>query len=319
MDSPYKIIAADANKSGSVTTFDILEIRKLILGIYTALPNNNSWRFIDHAYVFPNPNNPFATPFPETISVANAMVNCMHEDFMGVKIGDVNNSAIANATAAAEERTTGTALFDIEDRAVTAGETFEVNFKAAQALKGFQFTMAFDGLEMVGMLENEQVNASNFGKFDNAATVSVDGAQEFTLRFRASKSGVLSQMLGVSGAITRAEAYGVSKDSKAMNRLGVAFRFSGKTISGLGFELYQNQPNPFVGKTTIGFYLPEAAEAILTVFDETGRSVFMQKGEFSKGENAITLDRTLLNTSGVLFYKLETATDTATRQMIQAK
>jgi len=34
-----------------------VEIRKLILGLYTDLPNNKSWRFVDHAFVFPNPNN----------------------------------------------------------------------------------------------------------------------------------------------------------------------------------------------------------------------------------------------------------------------
>ncbi|MDW8231136.1 MAG: hypothetical protein RMJ33_14985, partial [Saprospiraceae bacterium] len=34
LNSPYKMIAADANNSRSITTFDIVELRKLILGIY---------------------------------------------------------------------------------------------------------------------------------------------------------------------------------------------------------------------------------------------------------------------------------------------
>jgi hypothetical protein len=45
-ENPFQIIAADANKSGSVTTFDILELRKLILGIYQNLPNNTRWRYV---------------------------------------------------------------------------------------------------------------------------------------------------------------------------------------------------------------------------------------------------------------------------------
>jgi len=44
--NPFQIIAADANNSGSVTSFDIVELRKLILGIYTELPNNSSWRYV---------------------------------------------------------------------------------------------------------------------------------------------------------------------------------------------------------------------------------------------------------------------------------
>ncbi|MDO8366372.1 MAG: T9SS type A sorting domain-containing protein, partial [Saprospiraceae bacterium] len=322
LDSPYKMIAADANKSGSITTFDIVEIRKLILGIYTALPNNNSWRFVDHSFSFPNPSNPFESSFPESISVAAAMTSHMHEDFMAVKVGDVNYSSVANASMQAEERTSGTALFDIADREVKAGETFDVTFKSAQTLQGFQFTMTLKGLEMTGLTESEHVSANNFGKFEDAVTVSINDGQEFTLRFRAEKSGKLSEMLGVSGSITRAEAYAVNDPltpNDGMTRLGIAFRFDGKTISSIGFELYQNQPNPFVSRTFIGFFLPEAAEATLSVHDETGRVVYQQKGQFAQGENLIVLDRALINTTGMLYYKLETSTDSATKKMIQAK
>jgi len=314
LNSPYKMIAADANKSGSITTFDIVELRKLILGIYTELPNNTSWRFVDKSFSFPNLNNPFQTAFPETKSVSNAMLNQLGDDFAGVKIGDVNSTAVANATMQAEERTAGTAIFDLEDRNVKAGEEFEVSFKSAQALKGFQFTAALNGLTAVGTVDAENVSSNNFNLLaENAMAVSIDGAQSFTVRFRAEKAGKLSEMLGVSGSITRAEAYGDA------GRLNVAFRFDGKTISGVGFELYQNQPNPFVNRTFIGFFLPEASEATLSIFDETGRVVYQQKGQFAKGENTIALDRALINTTGMLYYKLETSTDSATKKMIQAK
>ncbi|HAD11028.1 MAG TPA: hypothetical protein DCF33_01185 [Saprospirales bacterium] len=314
LDSPYKIIAADANKSGSVTTFDIVEIRKLILGIYTELPDNDSWRFIDYDFVFPNPQNPFATAIPESISVANAFNNMMNEDFMGVKVGDVNNSAIPNLAAQSEERNQGVVVFDLDNKTVIAGQTFEVSFQSAQELAGFQFTLLHDGLELLDVTDAPQVNAQNFGKFEGKTTVSIDGAQAFTLRFLANKSGLLRDMIQVSGSITRAEAY-----TRKGERRNVALRFDGKTIAGLDFELYQNQPNPFINKTTIGFFLPEASEATLSVLDETGRLVYQQKGQFPQGENTIVLDRSLLNTSGVLYYKLETETASATRKMIQAK
>ncbi|MCB0545841.1 MAG: hypothetical protein KDC70_20100, partial [Saprospiraceae bacterium] len=68
-DSPYKWIAADVNKTNSITSLDVAEIRKLILGIYSEFPNNTSWRFIDKDYSFPNPSNPFFPAFPEDISI----------------------------------------------------------------------------------------------------------------------------------------------------------------------------------------------------------------------------------------------------------
>jgi hypothetical protein len=136
----------------------------------------------------------------------------------------------------------------------------------------------------------------------------------FTVTFTATKSGKLSEMLGVSSRITKAEGY-----SPAGNRLDIALRFDGNTISSIGFELYQNQPNPFVNKTFIGFHLPEAASATLTVYDETGRTVFTQKGDFVKGYNTVALDKALINTSGILYYSLKSGDNTATRKMIQTK
>ena len=162
------------------------------------------------------------------------------------------------------------------------------------------------------------MSMENFGVFADALTTSVDGeGNEFSVTFRARKSGRVSEMLGVSGRVTRAEAY-----SLANNRMDVALRFrspAGLTISGVGFELYQNQPNPFINKTVIGFHLPEAGEATLTIHDETGRVLFTQKGRFAGGYNAIGVDRALLNTAGLLYYTLKTDTDTATKKMIQTK
>jgi hypothetical protein len=256
------------------------------------------------------------------ISVASAMSNQVGADFAGIKIGDVNNTVVANATMPAEERTSGTAIFDVEDRSVKAGEQFDVTFKAAEALKGFQFTMLLNGLKAISTVNADNVSDNNFNLSpEKAMAISIDGAQAFTVRFRAEKSGKLSSMLGVSGSITRAEAYQVNDPmaTDVINRLGIALRFDGKTLAGVGFELYQNQPNPFVNKTSIGFFLPEATEATLSIFDEAGRMVYQQKGQFAKGENMIALDRALLNTTGGLYYKLETSTDSATRKMIQAK
>jgi hypothetical protein len=319
LGSPYKMIAADANKSNSITTFDIVEIRKLILGIYSELPNNTSWRFVDKGFAFPNPANPFQTQFPETKSVASVTVDQLADNFVAVKVGDVNGTAIPNALITADDRTASTLLFDVEDRLVKAGETFTVNFRSAERTQGWQFTLNLNGLEVSDISStSDKVTRDNFGVFADALTASVDAdATDFSVTFRAVKSGILSEMLGISSRITRAEAY-----SLANARMDVALRFNGQNgsvISGVGFELYQNQPNPFVNKTVIGFHLPEAADATLTIFDETGRMLFTQKGSFAKGYNAIAIDRALLNTNGLMYYKLETATDSATKKMIQTK
>jgi len=52
LDSPFKIIAADINSDERVTAIDLVELRKLILGVYTELPQNDSWRFVDATQTF---------------------------------------------------------------------------------------------------------------------------------------------------------------------------------------------------------------------------------------------------------------------------
>lgn len=94
-DSPYKQIAADADDNGLLNEQDSVELRKLILGIYTSLPED-SYRFIPANYVFPDPTNPFSPPFPRSIVLDSVVGNVSGLNFIGVKVGDVNSSSTEN-------------------------------------------------------------------------------------------------------------------------------------------------------------------------------------------------------------------------------
>jgi photosystem II stability/assembly factor-like uncharacterized protein len=93
-DSPYQFVAADANASGSVTTLDMIAMRKIILGIDTAFANSPSWRFVPSDYVFPTTNNPLEGGFPEERSLPDLPLSgATEQDFIGIKIGDLNLDA----------------------------------------------------------------------------------------------------------------------------------------------------------------------------------------------------------------------------------
>ncbi|MFN4256708.1 MAG: T9SS type A sorting domain-containing protein, partial [Saprospiraceae bacterium] len=313
LNTPYKMIAADANKSGSITSYDILELRKLILGLYTELPNNTSWRFVDRNQVL-DATNPFASTINELAQIQNLTAN-QAANFYAVKVGDVNNNAVANNIQSADDRTAGTVFFDVEDRAVKAGEEVTVNFKSADKTAGFQFTMNLNGLEATEIV-GSNVKAENFAVFaaDKALTASVDGnANEFAVKFRATKDGDLSKMIGVSSRITRAEAYTANGD-----RYEVAFRFNGtngSVVAGAGFELLQNTPNPVANTTAITFNLPEATNATLTITNAEGRIIKTMNADFAKGMNTVNINRADLE-SGILFYQLDTPTNSAVKKMI---
>ncbi len=94
LPSPWRIIAADINKSNSVTTFDIVEGRRLILGITPAFASNPSWRFWPASTVFSDPAEPFLNGLPvNTILITNLQSDQLNINFKGVKVGDTNSSA----------------------------------------------------------------------------------------------------------------------------------------------------------------------------------------------------------------------------------
>ncbi len=88
----YKILAADGNNSASVTTGDVVLFKKLLLNVIDTLPI--SWRFVPKSFSFPNPLKPFAAPNFIEIPKLEAVRNDL--DFIGIKAGDVNNSASPN-------------------------------------------------------------------------------------------------------------------------------------------------------------------------------------------------------------------------------
>src|SRR5690625_6819246 len=75
----------------------------------------------------------------------------------------------------------------------------------------------------------------------------------------------------------------------------VSLRFDGAGED--GFALYQNTPNPYAGETTIGFHLPEASKATLSVYDVKGKMLKIVEGEFNQGYNEVKLIRSEEHTS----------------------
>jgi hypothetical protein len=309
LDSPYKLISADANRSGSVTTFDIVELRRLILGITTELANNNSWRFVDSSFVFPNPQNPFQTGIPDTIQLDHPPYK-----FIGMKVGDVNLSAAPNAQSPATERFNGKVYFDLTDRQVQAGEEFMLTLTASELLAGCQFTLENNGLDILTVQPGPAMQDQHFALFGDAMTMAWEtgGQAVFSMLVRAKRAGWLHDMLALSNRITPSEAY--KADGNDYEKQEVSLRFQHQEQ---GLVLYQNQPNPFEKRTNIRFYLPESGPATLKVMDSQGKVVWTQTREYPQGINQEELDLGAISAGGVLYYQLETATERAMSKMIK--
>ena len=332
LDSPYKIIAADVNHSNSVSTIDLIHLRKLILGQYEEFPNSSSWRFIPSSYEFPNINNPWEEDFEEVIMVDGLDTHLEHQDFIAIKIGDVNGNATTNRNSTEERADNGVYFINVFNDEVRAGQEYRIDFTAGDVaeLQGLQMTLHYDveALELLN-IEYGVTDEGNFGTADiengqlsfswnhpTGGTIAA-GTQLFSLVFYAGASNQVSELLSISSRITKAEAY--TKEGAQEKTLGVDINFVDRKVEGTteaAFELYQNIPNPFRNRTTIPFSLPEASKASLTIYDVSGREWKRMEAYYEAGYNQIQIDLSSLPVKGVLYYKLETSRYTATKKMV---
>ncbi|HLX12240.1 MAG TPA: T9SS type A sorting domain-containing protein [Bacteroidota bacterium] len=85
------------------------------------------------------------------------------------------------------------------------------------------------------------------------------------------------------------------------------------------FALNANYPNPFNPTTTISYSLPTSGIARLTVFDVLGREIAtLADGEQGQGTHQVTFDASNLS-SGVYYYKLESAGNVLVHKMLLSK
>ena len=326
LNSPYKVIAADANNDSKVSVSDLSQLRKLILGLYENdnLPDNESWRFVDSQESL-DLANPF--PFTEVIYLNNLSQDEMANNFVAVKIGDVNGSVdMPNARAnGSEVRSSRTVNFNSTDRAVKAGETvlMSVTSNDFADVYGYQFTMQLNGLNYTGIQSGAlNINESNVGALSNGVltmswnsdkSVSIEGETElFVMSFIATRDGQLSEMMSMSSSVTPAEVY--VGENLSVGK--VELNLSGVSIEGGAYSLNQNEPNPFLGSTTISYSLPVASEVTMSIMDVTGRVVYENTVTGERGMNTMTIDEKSLNGAGLYYYQMRSGDYTATKKMI---
>ncbi len=327
LGSPYKMIAADANKSGTITAVDLLEIRKLILGIIPRFTNNTSWRFVDRQYQFPDPYNPFTPGFPETVWFDSITHGIDTANFVGVKIGDVNGSFFNTKVGGDAIEPRGTEEYGLSLQSVAAAGNqpahWELEALPGQGeVEGLQFSLVVGpyGEKELAQVTSDIIPADHwyFDPITMSIRVSwtpvtaVDVTGKALLRLP--RSGGDVDMLWMDYQTFKAEAYqktGEGDKIRPIHLMPIQHEDSG---SGQ-YQLFQNIPNPFMDGTIIRFALPGDENVRLIVRDLTGRTVTERSIPGVAGLNEIEIRKQELGGPGIYYYTLKTLHANLTRKM----
>ena len=309
--SPYKKLAADVNNSNSISAVDLVELRRLILGITTDLPEQD-WKFADSDYDFAQQNQWL---YNDHIMVGSSAGMGSDHDFIGMKVGDVSG----NAFAALASLSGGRSVQRLEVSSIPKGDITRYAFSAVSMdeIVGLQLSLDVSGLNVVSVGSEQQIiTPENY--------LIKDG----TLRFSWSSA---TDILSGSGELFYVDV----RNSNANETISLARRstmtseiIGSDLVSNdivleqanqrvqAGLQLLQNTPNPFTDETKISFSIPEAGEVEFVVTNLNGKQIYRSTNLYNKGTNTITLSSDELGQSGIYYYTVIHAASKQTKRMI---
>ncbi len=318
-DAGWKLTAADANRSNSITTFDIVELRKLILGLVDKLPNGTpSWRFfVDTCTMWGNPffgNCPAAYTLPlQAISSFPPYLS-----FNGVKIGDVNGSASNVDTLQGSVESRGdVASLELPDQLIQAGQILEIPLRAPAGGEwtGLQFSLKSDPkvLEIEEVVSNGALNleTANWAKPQSGVlnlswsealpTAVLPGDALLSLRLKAHSTGRLSEILKLSNELyIQPEAYDMSGVNHA-----IKLTFSPKPTDSATqiAQVFAPIPNPTTGSARLPLRLNAPEKVSLELCDLAGKVLWRSVSTLEPGAHFLEIPADALPQSGVYVWR----------------
>jgi len=199
-NSVREIIAGDWDRDGAISTYDLLYMRRFILGLESE---------VDYQLYYVNANlfllqelDPFdmsGYDFTKlTFSDSDVVDGVLPVDV--IKIGDLNNSATLDGEEIINSRSE--IRLEFENLTLEAGQGYDVNFSIAhdEKISGFLFKLKSDQVELLNV--NSDYNADEFMWNADEGDLAVSYLNqnpseriEFTINLNAFESGRLSDFI----------------------------------------------------------------------------------------------------------------------------
>lgn len=333
LSTPYMYSAADVNKSGSVTTFDITEMRKVILRIYSEWPNLPVWRFIPETYKLPDPSQPFSQ-FPGSLTLDEFRE--YDGDTMrvyGVKVGDLD----------------GDANFDVPyDGPPNIMDTLYLRYPGI-TLKANTLTEIPIYLEKGAPIAGLQAEFTTLGK------IPLDGFSEGSVFINSTHYSLLGTDLEYSGIVVTAHPqlqsgaplFYLRAASPVDVVLDEKFLQLSHQMPALGFstggvkpyrlllrydknlsadpapptdyplQVSPASPNPFTDQAIIEVQLPESLSVLLEVFDAQGRLTHSAEQTLGSGRQQVRIPAEAVAPGSMGLYRIRAGAGVAVGKVVR--
>lgn len=319
-------LAADANFSGTITTADMLFLKKLILSQEQEFANNQSYVFVKEDYHAIN-QDPFEALRNNSYEIRTSQDEREWLHFLGIKVGDVSR-AIENVDIIGESTSTSRNRQQAQllgaDRWLAKGAIYTLYLEPSTPLTGYQFMLQSNDLSLLSFEGQplEEAKLTNEDGFtwvatndqelkviwlqSDAATTGAATTGAFSLEVRANKAGYVKDLIHLATTDFKNEGY-----TNGMEQLNLALSFSdqdhSQSVASSSDILFKIQPNPVRGNQVqlLLEHLP-STELTISLYGVTGELLSSYPKQQVEGTYQQSIDLPML--PGVYWIQVQTAT-----------
>ncbi|TXF87886.1 T9SS type A sorting domain-containing protein [Neolewinella aurantiaca] len=305
IDNPFLRLAADLNRDGTADIYDLIALRGLILAREELYPEGSLWRFVDANW------DGTGTP-SEEISIEQLQACGFDHDFIGIRLGDLDDSVGAFAGASTSGRSSVVdagrpVSLGMENKAFSAGEEVVVtlSLENSTSFAGGQAGLRWNdaALTYLGISSTSLNTEDNFRSGRDYLWMSwanyLTTEEIVSVRFRAQADGQLSDYLAMAEDERLSdEVYGntLSTHPLFLTWSDAAVTDTAADSAAEVSSVPDNAgllgvlPNPARSFTRIGVYISEAQRVQITVTDLNGRLLLEASPQLEGGEQWVRVD-----------------------------
>ncbi len=311
-DNDRKYIAADINNNNKITASDLVELRKLILGIANKFTNNNSWKFCTHLPAF-NPSSKIEVD--ESYKIIAGLNDVTKLNFKGIKIGDINNDSYIKNEVEPRKYKFATLNYSIDNS--YENEYILKFFNTTNtSLYGFQLSLNMVDFDILNIKSDQiLIDLDHLFINDDLLNISYSSPNTFIPDPSIPIFSVILKSKNNKGVFKglnpmfKNEIYYSDMEVRKINLINSTYL---KDI-----DYIKSNPNPFINETLVQYHSVDSSPKNIELYNLTGKLLFSKSFTSTSGWNEIEISSNLLgNLPGIYILRLRSGNESHTLKIV---